>query len=203
MNLDDMKTRLAEQDAKLDQVLQLNATAAREAQLSKTKSSLRWLVPGIVFELVMTILAVVWLGDFIAGHLREPQFLLPAVLIDICCIVLLGSCVRQLAGIASLNHSLPAGAAHEEIGKLRILRIRTTKWAVILSFVLWIPALIVLFEGSFGVDLWRALGTVGGRDGSFVTWLVANVLFGLVVAPVTNWVSNRYANRVDPSPVTA
>ena len=64
MDVEDLKIRLAEQDAKLDQVLRLNTTAVREIQLSKMKSSLRWLVPGIIFELLMTIVAVVWLGDF-------------------------------------------------------------------------------------------------------------------------------------------
>ena len=53
MDLDTLKTQLAEQDAKLDQVLRLNTMAVREIQPSKMKSSLRWLVPGIVFELLL------------------------------------------------------------------------------------------------------------------------------------------------------
>lgn len=200
MNLDDLKTRLAEQDAKLDQAIRLNATAVREIQLSKTKSSLRWLVRGVVFELLMTIVAVVWLGNFIAGHLWEPKFLLPAVLVDICAIAFLGACIRQLVAIGSLNYSLPVVAVQKELGRLRILRIRTTKWAMILSFVLWFPALVVLLEGFLGVDVWMILGAAGGRDGSFLAWVVANVLFGLLVALALIWVSNRYANRVDRSP---
>jgi len=201
MELDDLKTRLAEKDAKLDQVLRLNATAVRELQLSKTKSSLRWLVPGVVFELLMTIVAVVWLGDFIAGHLREPRFLLTAVLIDVCMIAFMGACIRQLAAIASLDYSLPVVTVQKELGRLRILRIRTTKWVMTLSFVLWFPVLIVLLKGFLGVDLWLILGAVGDRHGSFVAWVVANVLFGLAVALVMIWVWNRYANRVNPSPV--
>jgi bacteriorhodopsin len=200
MDLEDLKTRLAEQDAKLDQVLRLNATAVRELQLSKTRSSLRWLVPGIVFELFMTVVAVVWLGDFIAGHLREPGFLLPAVLVDVCVIAFMGSCIRQLVVIASLDYSLPVVTVQKELGQLRILRIRTTKWVMMLSFVLWFPVLLVLLEGFLGVDLWRILGAVGDRDGSFVAWVAANVLFGLAVALVMIWVSNRYADRADRSP---
>jgi hypothetical protein len=200
MDLDDLKTRLAEQDAKLDQVLRLNTTALRELQLSKTKSSLRWLVPGVAFELVMAIVGVVWLGDFIAGHLREPRFLLPAVLLDLCVIAFLGSCIRQLIAVAGLSYSLPVVAVQKELGKLRILRIRTTKWVMMLSFVLWFPVLLVLFEGFLGVDLWQILGAVRDRDGSFFAWVVANVLFGLAVALLVMWASNRYADRVDRSP---
>jgi len=200
MELEDLKTRLAEQDAKLDQVIRLNTTAVRELQLSKTKSSLRWLVPGVVFELVMTIVAVVWLGNFIYGHLWEARFLLPAVLVDVCMIVFMGSCIRQLAMIASLDYSLPVVALQKDLGKLRILRIRTTKWVMTLSFVLWFPVLLVLFEGFLGVDLWRILGAVGGRDGNFIAWVVGNVLFGLAVALVLIWVSHRFANRMERSP---
>ena len=79
MELEDLKARLAAQDARLDQALRLNTTIVRELQLAKMKSSLRWLVRGVVFELILTIVAVVWLGDFIVGHLREPRFLLPEI----------------------------------------------------------------------------------------------------------------------------
>ncbi len=200
MNLDDLKTKLAEQDAKLDRILRLNATAVRELQLSKAKSSLRWLVPRIVFELVLRIVAVVWLGDFIAGHLWEPRFLLPAILVDICAIALMGSSIKQLVVIASLNYSLPVVAVQKQLGKLRILRIRTTKWTLILSFVMWFPILVVLLEGLLGVDLWLIIGAVRDREARFFAWVVANVLFGLVVALVLIWVANRYADRADRSP---
>jgi hypothetical protein len=200
MDLEDLKARLAEQDAKLDQVLRLNATAVRELQLAKTKSSLRWLVRGVVFELVMASLAVVWLGNFIVGHLREPRFLLPAGLVDLCVIALLSAGIRQLVMIANLNYSLPVVTVQKALGKLRILRIRTTKWTMLLSFVLWFPVLVVLLEGFLGVDTWRILGAIGDRNGSFVAWVVANVLFGLAVALAMVWVSNRYADRMDRSP---
>ncbi len=200
MDLDDLKTRLAEQDAKLDQAIRLNTTAVRELQLAKTKSSLRWLVRGVVLELLLTILAVVWLGDFIAGHLGEPRFLLPAVLVDVSLIAFLGSCIRQLAAIAGLDYGLPVVAVQKELGRLRVLRLRTTKWTMMLSFALWLPAFAVLLEGLLGVDLWRILGAAGHRNGSFLAWVAGNVLFGLAVALVIAWVSNRYADRVDRSP---
>ena len=200
MDLDTLKTRLAEQDAKLDQVLRLNTMAVRELQLSKMKSSLRWLVPGLVFELLLTIVAVVWMGDFIAGHPRQPGFLLPAVLLDASLIALLGSCIRQLLAIAGLSYSLPVVAVQKELGKLRVLRIRTTKWTMLLSFALWFPALVVLLEGFLGVDLWRILGAIGELNGTFLAWMAGNVLFGLAMALALTWLWNRYAERANPSP---
>lgn len=200
MDLDDLRIKLAEQNAKLDQVLRLNTEAVRELQLSKTRSNLRWLARGVVVELLMTIVAVVWLGNFIAGHLATPKFLLPAIFIDICAIIFMGACIRQLMVMAKLNYSLPVVTVQKELGKLRILRIRTTKWVMILSFILWLPVLIVLLKGLLGVDLWMILGVVGEQHSSFFAWVVANILFGLVVALVLVWISNRYAHKVEQSP---
>jgi bacteriorhodopsin len=200
MNLEDLKNRLAEQDAKLDQLVRFNAAQVRELQFSKTRSSLRWLVRGVIVELLMTIVAVVWTGNFIAEHLREPRFLVPAVLIDLCMIAFMGACIRQLVAIANLNYGEPVVAVQKELGKLRILRIRMTKWTMMLSFILWFPLMIVLVEGFLGVDLWRILGAIGQRDGSFFTWVVANLLFGLAVALAMIWISHRYADRMVRSP---
>lgn len=195
MTLDDLKTRLAEQDAKLDRVVRLHATEVRKLQLSKATSTLRWMVPGLVLELLMAIAAVVWLGDFIAGHLQEPRFLIPAVLVDCGAVALMGSCIWQLVAISNLNYALPVVTVQKELGKLRVLRIRTTKWTMILSFVLWFPVLIVLLEGLLGVDLWLILGAVSTKDGSFFAWAVGNVLFGMAAALALMWIWNRYAER--------
>jgi hypothetical protein len=201
MNLEELKARLAEQDAKLDQLVRLNTTQVHELQLSKTRSSLRWLVPGLVIELLLAIVGVVWAGDFIVGHLREPRFLLPALLVDISLIAFLGSCIRQLVTIAGLDYSLPVVTVQKTLGGLRILRIRTSKWVMMLSFLLWAPLLIVVFESLFGIDLWQVLAAAGPRDEFFLAWVVANVLFGLGIVLVALWLSHRYANRMDRSPI--
>ena len=201
MNLEEWKARLDEQDVKLDQIVRLNTTHVRELQLAKTRSSLHWLVPGLVVELLLAIVGVVWAGDFIAEHLREPRFLLPALLVDLSLIAFMGSCIRQLVTIAGLDYSLPVVTVQKQLGKLRILRIRTTKWVMTLSFVLWAPFLIVLFESLFGVDLWQVLAVVGDRDEPFLRWILANLLFGLAVVLVVLWVSRRYADRMNRSPM--
>lgn len=200
MNLDDLKNRLAEQDARLDQLIRFNAAHVRELQFSKTRSSLRLLVSGIVFELLLTIVAVVWTGNFIAEHFHQLRFLLPAVLIDLCAIAYLGSCIRQLIAIANLDYSLPVVMVQKELGRLRVLRIRTTKWTMLLSFALWFPLLVVLLEGLIGVDLWKIVHAVGERDASMFLWIGMNVLLGLVVALAIFWLSHRYADRMDRSP---
>lgn len=201
MNLEELKARLAEQDAKLDQLVRLNTTQVHEVQLSKTRSNLQRLVPGVVVELLLTAVGVVWAGDFIAGHLHEPRFLLPALLVDICLIAFLGSGIAQLVAIAGVDYSLPVVTVQKALGGLRILRIRTTKWTMMLSLVLWAPLLIVLCKSLLGIDLWQVLDAAGNGDASFLRWVVANVLFGVGVVLFVLWVSRRYADRMERSPM--
>ncbi|MBV8519653.1 MAG: hypothetical protein JO197_19835 [Acidobacteria bacterium] len=200
MDLDELKARLAAHDEKLDRLVRLDAARVRAMQLDKTHASLRWLGRGVAFELLMTIVAVVWLGDFVFTHLREPRFLVPALLVDCGAIAYLGNCIRQLAALARLDYSQPVVTVQKELGKLRILRIRTTRWTMMVSLVCWFPVLVVLVEGFFGVDLWRILGAVGAQHETFVLWLVLNVLFGVAAAGVLLWLARRYEARAERSP---
>jgi hypothetical protein len=200
MELDDLKNWLAAQDAKLDQVLRLNKTAVRELQLAKTRSALRWLVPGVAFELILAIVAVVWLGSFLFDHLGQPQYFVPGLFLDLGANALLGSCIRQLMAVGSLDYGRPVVAVQKELGQLRVLRIRTTKWTMILSFALWFPAVLVLFKGLLGVDVWRIVGKIGETNANFFNWVAGNVLFGLLMAVALIWISKKYANRVEGSP---
>jgi hypothetical protein len=183
MNLDELKDKWAEQDRKLDRILRLNESAVREMRFSSAKSSLRRLTAGIVVELVILAIGAGWLGNFIAEHLREPKLIIPALLLDLGAIALVSLCVRQLIMIGNLDYSGPLVAVQKELEKLRILRIRTTKWTFLAGCVLWEPALVVLAP-------WIA---------NLSAWIAANVLFGIAVAVLITWISKRYADRLATS----
>lgn len=200
MDLEELKSRLAAQDEKLDQALRLHTAALRELQLGKTKASLRGLTWGLGCEIVLAILAVVGLGDFLFTHLSEPRFFLPGLLVDLGAIFYLGALIRQLAALANLDYGLPVVAVQKTLGRLRVLRLRTTKWTAVLAFLLWFPALVVLVRGVLGVDLWRVLGAAGSRDPHVVAWMAGNVLFGLAAALVLIGVARRYGERMESSP---
>jgi hypothetical protein len=50
----------------------------------------------------------------------------------------------------------------------------------------------VLLKGLIGVDAYAHFSPA---------WLAANLLFGLLVIPVAIWVSRRYADRLQQSPL--
>lgn len=200
MNFDDLKNQWAEQNSKLDRVMRMNVRAVQQARIGRTRSGLKWMLPGLLLELVLAVIAVVWLGGFIAGHVSELKFLLPAVVLDVCAIALLGACIRQLTMLAALDYDGPIVGLQKGLGQLRILRIRTSKWSMTLAFVLWFPLLIVVFEGLIGVDPWIILGAIQDRGASAFAWIVANLVFGLAVVAAVTWFSHRYSGRFAHSP---
>jgi len=192
MELQDLKDRWNEYDRKLDANLRLNTRVLREFGLNRVDSSLRRLIRVIVFELLTGLLAAVMLGSFIADHLGEMRFLLPAVALDVFVIYFIGWSIRQWMALGSLDYGESVVEIQRKLELLRIDRIRMTKWVFLLSPLLWIPLLIVSVEGLLGLDAYAILDTA---------WLVSNVLFGLAVIALALWVSRRYADRMQGSPL--
>lgn len=200
MNIDEMRDAWAEHDRTLDRLVQLNLANVRELRVTKTKASLRWLTSGIAIELAVVSLAVIWLGSFIADHLAEPRFAIPALIVAVCAVALAASCIRQLATIGSLDYSGPIVAVQKELERLRILRIRTTKWTFILGCVLWAPILAVFVRGTIGVDPYMIGAAIHSSHADFFRWIVANILFGIGLALLVVWISKRYAPGLSASP---
>jgi hypothetical protein len=187
MELQDLKDRWNEYDRKLDANLRLNTRVLREFGLNRVGSSLRRLTRVIVFELLMGLLAAVLLGSFIADHLGEMRFLVPALVLDVFVIYFIGWSIRQWVALGSVDYGESIVTIQRKLELLKIDRIRMTKWVFLLSPLLWTPLLIVSVEGLIGLDAYATFDTA---------WLVSNFVFGLAVIPLMLWLSKRYADRL-------
>lgn len=192
MNLDDLQTHWAEYDRKLDLSLRLNMRLVRESILQKADTSLRRLSLLIAIETAINFVAVAWLGSFAAEHFRSPELLIPAVILDVVAIVLLAVGIRQVIALRTIDYSEPVLAIQKRVETLRIERMRITKWILILAPLLWIPLLVVMVQGLFGVSFFEVLP---------IRWIATNVIFGLVVIPLMIFLSDRYADRMQRSPI--
>ena len=192
MELQDLKDRWNDYDRKLEASLRMNTRVLRELGLGRVDSSLRRLTRVIVFELLMGVLTAVLLGGFIASHLGEMRFLAPAVALDLFAIYFIGWSIRQWVALAGLDYGESVVEIQRKLELLRIDRIRMTKWVFLLSPLLWTPLLIVSLEGFLGLDAYAILDA---------GWLAANLLFGLAVVALALWISRRYADRLQGSPL--
>jgi hypothetical protein len=75
---------------------------------------------------------------------------------------------------------------------LRIERLRAVKITLLASPLIWIPMLIVGLKGFLGADAYALFDHA---------WLAANLAFGLAVIPLAVWISRRYADRMERSPL--
>jgi len=192
MELQDLKDRWADYDRKLETSIRLNTQVLREFGLNRVDSSLRRLSRQMVLELLMDLVAILALGAFTVNHLDKVRFLVPALALDLFVISFVAWSIRQWAALGSLDYGESIVTIQRKLEMLRIDRIRMTKWVFLLSPLLWTPLLIVALKGLGGLDAY-AIFDAG--------WLAANLLFGLAVIPLMLWVSKRYGDRLERSPL--
>jgi hypothetical protein len=192
MELDDLKRLWEEQDRKLDASLRLNARAVEDSVRGRARAAARLTSLGVILELVLAFVPVLWLGSFIADHVAAPRFWIPAALLDVFAIATFGGLVRRQVILGSIEWSAPVLEIQKRLATVRVGTVRATKWTFFLAPLLWPPLFIVAFEGFLGVDAYEAFGGM---------YIAGNVLFGLACLALAVWISRRYANRMQRSSV--
>ncbi|HYN44135.1 MAG TPA: hypothetical protein VE129_20330 [Thermoanaerobaculia bacterium] len=192
MELDDLKRRWEDQDRKLDAGLRLNARLLNDSVLAKADTATRGLSRLLWLELVVNLAAVLLNGSFLANHISEARFVIPAAGLHLGVIALLVASIRQLVAIGMLDYDAPIVMIQKRLESLRVERIRATKLTLLCSPLLWTPLLIVALKGLFGVDAYATCGAA---------FLIANLLFGVLVILLAAWTSKRYAARMERSPL--
>jgi len=192
MDLDDLKQSWDEQDKKLDATLTLRSYRLHASTLGKAETAMKRLTWMLWIELLLNVGAALCTGSFLADHVTEPRFLLPAAVLHLFVIALLGSGIYQLVAISNLDFSAPVLAIQKRLEWLRYQRLRATMLVLLASPLLWIPMLIVAMKGLLGLDAYAILPT---------DWLIGNVVFGLAVIPVAIWIARRFADRLGRFPL--
>ena len=186
MELADLKQKWAEQDAKLEKSLRLNARLVRESGMTRVGRALAPLSWGIAIEGILNVAVVLWLGSFLGDHIGQPRLAAPAALLLVCAIAILNTGIRQWAVLRTIDYGAPVLAIQKRLAALRVSRIRATKWIFLLSPLLWLPILIVGFDALTGVDPSTFL---------YGWWLAGNLLFGVVFLLGMLWLAKRFGGR--------
>src|ERR1700730_9043656 len=99
--------------------------------------------------------------------------------------------IRRMIGTLHIDYSHSIAVIQKQVEAVRMLRIRTTQWAVLCGTLLWVPWFAVVSQAFLGVDIYRSVDAA---------WLISNVLFGLAGVPAAIWASRKYADRIQRSP---
>jgi hypothetical protein len=159
--------------------------------LDRTRTALRRQAGLLLFELICGVVTALLVGSFLAGHIHEVRFAVPALVLHSAVLFTIVASVRQLAWLGQIDYAAPVVAIQHDLARLRASRLRTTRFLLLLSPLLWTPFAIVAAQGLFGFDLYRGFGP---------GWIVANLALGVAVIPLTVWLTHRYAEQLGRSP---
>ena len=193
LTLDDLKNEWLARDRQLETSLRMNTLLLREALLEKHGGSQGGAGACNLFQILFTIPFLAFFGWFIARHLDQPAFLIPAVLLQAWTVVMLALSIQQRGALRDLDYSRPVVALQGEIEQVKIARLTTFKWAFLTGQLLWwIPFVLVVFK-ALGVDLY----TVSAFMPRFIAW---NLAFGVALIPFALWASKLLVGRLGGSP---
>ena len=185
MELDDLKARWMDFDLKLDASLRLNARLVRESLIDRTERTLRRSSFVVLAEVVINVVLVWWLGSFMADHVGEMRFFIPAAILNVGAIAVLILGVRQFVRMRTLDHGKPVMEVQRELQLLQSQQIHLTRWIVFVSPLIWTP-LVIVFFAALGVDAYRV----------FPGWLLANLVFGVAAIPVLFYGARALSGRL-------
>ena len=187
MNLDILRTEWAARDQKLESVLRLNTRLLHEAFVDKGRAEIVRQNDFGAFSVLIWVATLIGLVIFVAKHVGEMRFFLPAVLMLVWTVATGVTGLRQRAAMRALDYSRPMLEVQKELERLRIQRLQAFKWSFLTGqIVWWIPFAIVVVR-ALGGDLYASEW--------MRQFMAINIAVGLLVIPVAIWVSRRVAGR--------
>lgn len=194
LTLDDLKTEWMARDRQWETQLRMNTLMLRDTILEKHSAHLGRATSGNVLQILFSIPFLAFFGWFIARHIDQPAFLLPAVLLQAWTVAMLALNIHQRSQLRGLDYGRPVLELQSQIEQIKIARLNTFKWAFLTGQLLWwIPFVLVLFKGLLGVNLY----TVSAFMPTFIAW---NIAFGVAFIPFALWASKQLAGRLGKSP---
>lgn len=187
MDFDTLQRRWDRLNETLDTRLDRQSQALRALYLQTVERAVRRSSWGLSAEVIITIPVLLLLGSFLAAHIIEPRFFVPALLLQLFAIVQLALHIHKLVVLRSLDYSEPVVSIQKRLAALRVRSLRQLVWLYACLPLLWPPLLIVAMQGLLGLDAYVLLG---------LPYLAVNLLVGLACVPLVLWLARALAPQV-------
>lgn len=155
MNLDLLKAEWDARDQRLEQAVRMNTQMLRLSLLEQHRRDIAKWGWTDKYEIITGIPVVVYLIWFLGKHISEWQFALPALALLAWTIPMPILNHRLRHALQDMDFGQPITVVQKRLAEHKARRLNLFKWAFLLGQVVWfIPFIIVLFKGVFGVDLY-------------------------------------------------
>lgn len=148
-------------------------------------------------EMILSVLGVLLAGSVFTGNLGDvaasPLLGLPALFVWICCIVMIFLNVRSLSAASEMDYSGSVVAVQKQIAELRKLSVARARWQIVFWLQGWFLLPILALQALAGVEVLARLA-----EAVPAAWMIGNVVFGLAMIPVIDWMlkRSRYAGSL-------
>ena len=188
MELDELRQKWLEHDRKLEISIRLNRQLLRDTYTRRARFALWRLGAILAAGSVILLGVIICLGAFIHANWGMPEFVWPALVLDVFAIATLACLNLQIALALQVDYDQPVAVIQKQLERLRKIRIRYIQGVCLGTTLTWAPIFMVVMKVAFGVDVWRTFDR---------TWIVTNALFGLALIPVGIWFARKFGGRLD------
>lgn len=186
MELDEMKSRWMEIEQRLDAIdarLELGRFVGRTGVGDRARSKLRFVHAVLWFEIASGGLIVLLIGSYLADNIGTPRFAIPAALMHLGAILLIGLALRQLVALKTIDFAGSVVVMQRRLTEVGVIRARANRWLLIASPLIWSLLVIVVPHGLLGFDIYTEFG---------LPWVAGNLAFGVAAIAAVAWVSRRF-----------
>jgi hypothetical protein len=194
ITLEELRNEWSDRSRRLDEHLRLSAHLLRDDWIERRRERLWKLGPFGKFSMAVWIATMVMLGHFLGTHANQPALFVTALVLDVWVIAASIAEVRQQQALRNLDFGLSLIELQAQVEALRIARIRSFNRVFLTGqIVWWIPFVVVVFAGAFGVNLY-----LSPQFRAFAAW---NIAGGIAFIPLAMWLSRRYGERLSRSSI--
>lgn len=188
MELDEMKSAWSSYGDRLERALAIDRRILEELLRKKTRRALAPYGFGLLLEVVFGVAMMYATFSAIANHGADPRYRIVGGALALYVVAITSSSAYLFVNGLLFDDSTPVVHLRQRAERMALVEYHAFKWALLGGIVLWLPALLIAFEAITGID---ALARVDG------TFLSSNLIFGVVVLTIGQWLSRRYVE--DPS----
>ncbi|BBB67697.1 hypothetical protein UNDYM_3444 [Undibacterium sp. YM2] len=155
MDLDLLKAEWQARDQRLELAVRMNTQMLRLSLLEQHRREIaKW---GWVdkYEIIAGTPVFIYLIWFLSHHIGNWQFALPAFALLVWTIAMPICNHRLRHALQDMDFGQPVTVVQKQLAEHKARRLSLLKWAFLLGQIVWfIPFILVLFKGVFGVDLY-------------------------------------------------
>lgn len=177
--LDDLKSAWQNLNRNIERQNKLALHQFRETKLTRFRSGFRPLVTGQIIQIICGALLALLGGSFWVDHLGVVHLMIYGISLHAYGVMMIVFAARDLFLIRQMDYAVPVLVLQKQIAALRRWHLRTGVWFGVAGCFIWIPAMLMIFEG-LGADVWRRNPGVVGWF--LVSGLICFVIFYAIIA---------------------